>query len=50
VIDTSGVPVGEVAARLIEWIYEERALLRVGAHPLAAANAFSPRGNQPLRD
>ena len=50
VIDTSGVPVGEVAARLIEWIYEERALLRVGAHPLAAANAFSPTGNHPLRD
>jgi hypothetical protein len=42
VIDTSAVPVDEVAAGLIEWIQEERALLRVGAHPL--------RGNQPLCD
>jgi hypothetical protein len=35
-IDTSALPVEGVAADLIEWIGEERALLRSGAHPLAA--------------
>jgi hypothetical protein len=31
VIDTSALPVEEVAARLVEWIAEERALARAGA-------------------
>ena len=35
VIDTSDLPVDEVAARLVEWINTERALLGSGAHPLA---------------
>jgi hypothetical protein len=35
VIDTSAVPVEEVAVRLIEWIEDEKAVLRLGAHPLA---------------
>jgi len=34
VIDTSELPVEEVGARLIEWIAQERALLRLGTHPL----------------
>jgi hypothetical protein len=37
VIDTSDAPVEEVAASLIEWISEERALLRAGNHPLPGA-------------
>jgi hypothetical protein len=34
VIDTSAMPVEEVVADLVEWINEERALLREGKHPL----------------
>jgi hypothetical protein len=34
VIDTSALPVEKVADELIEWIIEERALFRSGAHPL----------------
>jgi hypothetical protein len=36
-VDTSALRVEEVAAELVEWIDEERALLRSGAHPLTAA-------------
>jgi hypothetical protein len=39
VIDTSALPVEEVVEALVEWIGEERALFRVGAHPLADAAA-----------
>lgn len=35
VIDTSALPVEGVAAELVEWIREERALLRSGEHPLS---------------
>lgn len=35
VIDTSALPVERVAAELVEWIEDERALLRSGTHPLA---------------
>lgn len=35
VIDTSASPVEEVAAELVAWIDEERALFRAGTHPLA---------------
>lgn len=34
VVDTSASPVEEVAGELVEWIGEERALLRAGTHPL----------------
>jgi hypothetical protein len=34
VIDTSASPPASVAAELAEWIHEERALFRSGAHPL----------------
>jgi hypothetical protein len=37
VIDTSAMPVEEVTTNLIEWINEERALLREGKHPLPGA-------------
>ncbi len=40
VIDTSALPVEKVADELIEWISEERALFRSGAHPLAGAAAY----------
>ena len=33
-IDTSGLPVEEVAARLVDWIAEERKFVRSGSHPL----------------
>jgi hypothetical protein len=36
VIDTSSLAVGQVAATVAEWISDERARLRSGAHPLAA--------------
>ena len=35
VIDTSALPVEVVSAELVEWIREERALLRSGEHPLS---------------
>jgi hypothetical protein len=41
VIGTSTLPVEEVAAELIEWIGEQRALLRSGAHPLAFGENWS---------
>lgn len=34
VVDSSASPVEEVAAELVRWIDEERALFRSGAHPL----------------
>jgi hypothetical protein len=34
-IDTSTLSVEQVAEELLEWISEERALVRTGAHPLA---------------
>jgi hypothetical protein len=34
-IDTSTLSVEQVAAKLVEWIAKERALVRTGAHPLA---------------
>ena len=34
-IDTSALPVENVADELVEWINAERALFRSGAHPLA---------------
>jgi hypothetical protein len=37
VLDTSSLPVAEVAAELTGWIDDERALFRSGAHPLAGA-------------
>lgn len=37
VIDTSAMPAEEVTTNLIEWINEERALLREGKHPLPGA-------------
>ena len=37
VIDTSTSPVEAVVEELVEWIDEERALFRAGAHPLAAS-------------
>ena len=37
VIDTSTAGVEEVAAAHVEWVGEERALLRRGAHPLPGA-------------
>ena len=37
VIDTSALPVEKVVQELIEWVTEERALLRSGAHPLSGA-------------
>ena len=40
VIDTSVLPVEKVADELVEWIGEERALFRSGAHPLADAAAY----------
>jgi hypothetical protein len=40
VIDTSALPVEDVAARLVEWITKERALVRSGAHPLADSAAY----------
>ena len=40
VIDTSALPVEQVAATLVEWIEEERALVRSGGHPLADRNAY----------
>lgn len=40
VIDTSALAVEQVAAELIEWINEERALHRSGAHPLAGAALY----------
>lgn len=44
IIDTSELPVEEVGARLIEWITEERALLRSGAHPLLGAALYDKSG------
>lgn len=35
VVDTSAAPVEEVAEELVEWINEERALVRAGGHPLS---------------
>lgn len=35
-IDTSALPVEEVAEELAEWIVSERALFRSGGHPLCA--------------
>ena len=40
VIDTSALPVEKVADELTEWISEERALFRSGAHPLAGAAPY----------
>jgi hypothetical protein len=40
VVDTSALLVEQVAARLVEWIEEERALVRSGAHPLAGRAAY----------
>lgn len=40
VIDTSAMPVAEVAAEVAEWISAERALLHSGAHPLAGSSAY----------
>jgi hypothetical protein len=40
VIDTSALPVEEVAGELVDWIDEERALFRSGAHPLATGAAY----------
>jgi aromatic ring-cleaving dioxygenase len=39
-IDTSALPVERVAATLVEWIEEERALVRSGAHPLTGRDAY----------
>jgi len=39
-IDTSSLPVEQVAAALIEWIEEERGLVRTGAHLLAGQAAY----------
>jgi hypothetical protein len=39
-VDTTALPVEQVAATLVEWIEEERALVRSGAHPLAAQDAY----------
>lgn len=39
-IDTSALPVGQVATELVEWIEEERALVRSGTHPLAGWAAY----------
>lgn len=39
-IDTSALPVEKVAEELVEWIREERALFRAGAHPLAGSSAY----------
>jgi hypothetical protein len=44
VIDTSALPVEEVAGMLVEWIEEERELLRSGAHPLARTAAGTKSG------
>jgi hypothetical protein len=44
VIDTSSLPVEKVAVKLIEWITEERALVRLGAHPLAGSAAYDEDG------
>ena len=38
VIDTSASPVEKVTDEFVEWIKAERALVRSGAHPLAAAS------------
>jgi hypothetical protein len=40
VIDTSARPVEQVAARLVEWVEEVRALVRSGSHPLAGGAAY----------
>lgn len=40
VIDTTTSPVEKVADELTEWIGEERALFRSGAHPLAGTAAY----------
>jgi hypothetical protein len=40
VIDTSALPVKEVAVKVGDWISAERALLRSGEHPLADASAY----------
>jgi hypothetical protein len=37
VVDTTALPVDDVAAELVAWIAEERALLRTGTHPLTAS-------------
>ena len=42
VIDTSDLPVEQVAERLLEWIGEERRLVQEGAHPLADWAAPDP--------
>jgi hypothetical protein len=36
VVDTSVVPVEDVARELVQWITEERAAFRSGTHPLTA--------------
>jgi hypothetical protein len=40
VVDTSALLVEQVAARLVEWIEEEWALVRAGSHPLAGRAAY----------
>jgi hypothetical protein len=40
VIDTSALPVEAVAAELVEWIAEERALVRAGVHSLMRPLAY----------
>jgi hypothetical protein len=40
VIDTSTLPVEHVAAALVEWIEEERALVRASSHPLVGRAAY----------
>jgi hypothetical protein len=42
-IDTSALPVENVADELVEWIDAERALFRSGAHPLAGLAPFDHR-------
>jgi hypothetical protein len=44
-IDTSALPVEQVAATLVEWIEEDRALVRSGAHPLAGRDAYDQDGD-----
>ena len=39
-IDTSAQPVEQVAAALVEWIEEERELVRSGTHPLTGRAAY----------
>jgi hypothetical protein len=47
IIDTSALPVENVADELVEWINAERALFRSGAHPLAGMAAYDQSAEYP---